>query len=118
MKGKPSRRVKLRLRRKKRIRNKINGTAERPRLTITRSAKHLYAQIIDDDLGVTLASVGSFKSKTERANADRCAELGKQLASQCKDKKIEALVFDKNGYTYHGRVKAFADAVREGGLNF
>ena len=118
MRNKPSHRVSLRLRRKKRIRNKIEGTALRPRLTITRSAKHMYAQIIDDSKGVTLASVGSFKNKEDRANKEKCVELGKELGALCKERKIESLVFDKNGYSYHGRVKAFADAVRECGMNF
>jgi large subunit ribosomal protein L18 len=107
----------LRANRKKRIRKKIDGIEGRPRLTIHRSAKHLYAQVIDDVTGKTLESVHSFKDD-RRANKDFCAELGKKLAEKCKSKNINALVFDKNGYAYHGRVKAFADGVREGGINF
>jgi len=112
-------RAALRLRRKLRIRKKINGTVERPRLSIYRSSAHLFAQVIDDVGGKTIVSVGSFsKGKAERANKDRCSELGKQLAAKCKEKNITCVVFDKNGFNYHGRVKAFADGAREGGLDF
>lgn len=110
---------KLRLRRKKRIRLKVKGTPARPRLSVFRSARHIYAQVIDDMSGITLASVNSFsKDDKRRANTDRCSELGKSLAQACKEKSIEKVVFDKNGYTYHGRVKALADGAREGGLLF
>ena len=109
----------LRLRRKLRIRKKISGTTERPRLSIFRSNEHVFAQVIDDTAGTTLASIGSFaKGKGDRANVERCTELGKQLAAKCKAKNITAVVFDKNGFMYHGRVKAFADGAREGGLSF
>lgn len=110
----------LRDRRKKRIRKKITGTAEKPRLSIFRSAKHVYAQVIDDDAGLTIAAVGSFENKgqTNRAGKDRCAELGKKLAEACAAKNVSSVVFDKNGYAFHGRVKAFADGAREGGLKF
>lgn len=75
--------------------------------------------MIDDVAGVTMVSIGSFaKGKADRANVERCTELGKQLAAKCKAKSITAVVFDKNGFNYHGRVKAFADGAREGGLNF
>lgn len=110
---------KLRLRRKKRVRKRVSGTGDRPRLTISRSASHIYAQVIDDSLGKTLASIHSFgKGKTDRANAENCAKLGKEFAEVCKKQSISQVVFDKNGYAYHGRVKAFADGAREGGLNF
>lgn len=109
-----------RAKRKIRIKKKITGTNDRPRLSVFRSAKHLYAQVIDDVAGKTLASVHSFanKGKTERADKDKCQALGKQLAEVCKSKSISAVVFDKNGFAYHGRVKAFADGAREGGLQF
>jgi large subunit ribosomal protein L18 len=110
----------LRERRKKRIRKKIGGgTAERPRLSVFRSDTHVYAQVIDDLKGVTLASVSSFeKGKHRRANIGVCEELGKTLAERCKAKNIGAVVFDKNGFAYHGRVKALADGARDGGLQF
>ena len=109
----------LRLRRKKRVRKKIYGTTERPRLSVFRSASHLYAQVIDDTTGRTLASVSSFeKGSHKRANVGVCTELGKTLAERCTAKDINTVVFDKNGFTYHGRVKALADGAREGGLSF
>ena len=114
-----SRRLQLRLRRKKRIRKKISGTAERPRLSIFRSASHVYAQVIDDLSGNTLAFVSSFeKGNHRRANKEVCTELGKTLAERCKAKNVDTVVFDKNGFSYHGRVAAFADGAREGGLKF
>ncbi|SME88806.1 50S ribosomal protein L18 [Pseudobacteriovorax antillogorgiicola] len=109
----------LRLKRKKRIRKKLSGTGERPRLSLFRSARHIYAQVINDETGVTLASVNSYKKGSNaRANKDLCTELGKQLAEACKSKNIEKVVFDKNGYAFHGRVEAFASGAREGGLQF
>ena len=108
-----------RLRRHRRVRGKIRGTAERPRLLVFRSNRGIFAQLIDDDAGKTLASagwtsLGSFKgNKTEQA-----AEVGKQLAASAKQAGIETAVFDRGGYLYHGRVKALADGAREGGLSF
>ena len=108
-----------RLRRHRRVRGKIRGTAERPRLGIFRSNRGIFAQLIDDDAGKTVASagwtaLGSFKgNKTEQA-----AEVGKQLAASAKKAGIETAVFDRGGYLYHGRVKALADGAREGGLSF
>jgi large subunit ribosomal protein L18 len=112
-------RLEHRLRRKQRVRKKISGTPERPRLSVFRSARHLSAQVIDDVTGITLVSVASFeKGNHGNANVEACGALGKVLAERCQAKKITAIVFDKNGYQYHGRVKAFADGAREGGLNF
>lgn len=109
----------LRTRRKMRVRKKINGTTERPRISIFRSDSHMSAQVIDDLQGKTLVSVSSFeKGKHQRANIAVCTALGKTLAERCKAKNISAVVFDKNGFTYHGRVKALADGAREGGLKF
>jgi large subunit ribosomal protein L18 len=118
--AKTSQRAVLRERRKKRIRKKIGGgTAERPRLSVFRSDTHIYAQVIDDLKGVTLASVSSFeKGSHQRANIGVCQELGKKLAERCKAKDITGVVFDKNGFSYHGRVKALAEGAREGGLQF
>ncbi len=114
------RRQRLKTRRKLRIRKKISGTSERPRLTVFRSSQHIYAQVIDDVKGHTLASVSSFENEGRhgRANKDLCLELGKLIAKRCSEKEIKAIVFDKNGNRYHGRVKAFADGAREGGLDF
>lgn len=114
-----SKKRELRLKRKKRTRMRMEGTAERPRLSIFRSSRHVYAQVIDDLSGNTLASISSFKKGgAERANTEFCVELGKKLAAKCKEKNVSKVVFDKNGYTYHGRVKAFADGAREAGLQF
>ncbi|MGE0171546.1 MAG: 50S ribosomal protein L18 [Oligoflexales bacterium] len=107
----------LRKKRKLRIRKKVAGSVERPRLTVYRSATNIYAQVIDDVTGKTLASIHSFKSD-KRAGKEQCSSLGKELAAKCKEQKITQLVFDKNGYAFHGRVKAFADGVREGGIKF
>ena len=105
--------------RKKRIRKKVFGTGERPRLSVFRSSRHVYAQVINDISGETLAAVHSFKKGAElRANKDACLALGKKLAEVCKAKNITRVVFDKNGYAYHGRVMALAEGAREGGLEF
>ena len=109
----------IRLKRKKRIRRSISGTTERPRLSVYRSVRHLYAQVIDDVTGKTLEHVHSFKKGAAgNANKEVCSELGKKLAEKCKAKNITKVVFDKNGFSYHGRLKAFADGAREGGLDF
>lgn len=109
-----------RLRRKQRIRSKITGTSERPRLTIFRSSKHLYAQVIDDTEGKTLVSVSTVEKDHGKAGSNKvnAEALGKRIADRAKSSKIEQVVFDRNGYIYHGVVKAFADAARESGLRF
>lgn len=106
--------------RRKRIRSKISGTAKRPRLSIFRSNKYIYAQLIDDENGQTLMSIsGSLKANKEKAKkVDISKKLGKLLAEKAKEKKIEEVIFDRGGYRYLGRVKAFAEGVREGGLKF
>ena len=109
--------------RRRRIRRKVNGTAERPRLAVFRSAKHIYAQVIDDVSGVTLASASTV-SKDLRGNladsnkTDAAKKVGALLAEQCKGKSITQVVFDRGGFLFHGRVKALADAAREAGLDF
>ncbi len=110
----------LKARRKSRIRKKVSGTTERPRLSVFRSARHVYAQVIDDTTGHTLAAASSFEHDAVRTsgNVVACAEIGKVLAQRCIDKKITKVVFDKNGNKYHGRIKALADGAREGGLAF
>lgn len=117
--SKTAKKAQLRERRKLRARKKINGTNERPRLSVYRSDRHVYAQVIDDLAGHTLASVSSFeKGNHKRANLGVCTELGKALAERCKAKNIGAVVFDRNGFAYHGRIKALAEGAREGGLSF
>jgi large subunit ribosomal protein L18 len=109
-----------RARRKKRIRKKIFGAPERPRLTVFRSLRHIYAQIIDDTKGQTLVSA-STKEKglsSVGANKTNATEVGKRLAERATAAKIETVVFDRNGYIYHGCVKALADGAREKGLRF
>ena len=116
---KRSLKIELLSRRKKRIRRKINGTAERPRLSVFRSTKHVYVQVIDDVARRTLAMVSSFgKSSSGKADVSGCKDLGKKLADKCLEKHIKTIVFDRNGYAYHGRVKALAEGMREGGVQF
>ena len=119
MRHKPLAKIELLRRRKKRIRKKIDGTAERPRLSVFRSARHVYAQVIDDDKQQTLAMIRSFgKDASGRANVAKCKELGGKLATLCQQKNIATVVFDRNGFAYHGRIKALAEGVREGGVHF
>lgn len=107
----------------KRIRKKVTGTAARPRLCVHFSGKHVYAQVVDDDAGKTLiaaattekAVLGKNKSASNRASAE---VVGKTIAERAKAKKIDNVVFDRGGFIYHGKVKALADAAREGGLKF
>lgn len=100
-----------------RIRAKIHGTADKPRLAFFRSNKQVYAQIIDDDKGITLCATNSLKSKGLGLRA-RAEELGKQIAEEAKKNKITSICFDRGGFLYTGSVKAFADAARSGGLKF
>ena len=109
----------LRARRHKRIRNKITGTAERPRLTVHRSNKGLEAQVIDDLAGRTLAAASwRDASIVSLQRADRAAKVGALVAERAKAAGVSSVVFDRGGYLYHGRVKALADSAREGGLQF
>lgn len=105
------------LRRHKRVRMKVKGTSERPRLSVYRSLKHIYAQIIDDDSGRTLVSVSSL-GKSAQGNVKTASEIGKNLAEVAKASNLERVVFDRGGCLYHGRIKALADSAREGGLIF
>jgi large subunit ribosomal protein L18 len=105
-----------------RIRKRVTGTAERPRLAVHFSGKHVYAQVIDDDAGKTLVSaatteeeIGGKKAGANRASAEK---VGKAIAERLLSKKVENVVFDRGGFLYHGKVKALADAAREGGLKF
>jgi large subunit ribosomal protein L18 len=100
-----------------RIRRKLAGTAERPRLNVYRSLNHIYAQVIDDQAGVTIASASTIKVKTG-GNIAAAKEIGKTIAELAKEKGVTKVVFDRGGYLYHGRIKALADAAREAGLEF
>lgn len=100
------------------IRKKISGTAERPRLTVFRSNTQIYAQLIDDVNGVTLASASSLGNKDKVTKTEQAAVVGKLIAKNAVAAGIQEVVFDRNGYLYHGRVKQLADAAREGGLKF
>jgi len=121
--GSTQKREAMRIKRKKRIRKKVQGTSQRPRLTVFRSARHIYAQIIDDTCGETLAAASTMekqvrdqgKYENKVAAAD---EIGKLLAQRASGKGITSVVFDRNGYMYHGRVRAVSEAARKNGLDF
>ena len=102
-----------------RIRRRLTGTPERPRLNVYRSLNHIYAQVIDDSKGVTLVSASTVAAKSKTGgNVAAAKEIGKQIAERAKEKGISKVVFDRGGYLYHGRIKALADAAREAGLEF
>lgn len=105
---------------KKRIRKRISGTAQLPRLTVFRSNKQIYAQLIDDLNGVTLVAASSYKNKKadKLAKVEQAQVVGKEIAEKAVKAGINSVVFDRNGYLYHGRVKSLADSAREGGLKF
>ena len=109
-----------RLKRHRRVRKNISGTAERPRLNVFRSLNHIYAQIIDDTKGVTLVSASSMDKEFNQygGNCEGAKEVGKAVAQKALEKGIKAVVFDRGGYIYHGRVAALAEGAREGGLDF
>ncbi len=113
-------RTRARLRRKVSIRKRIHGTAARPRLTVFRSNQHMYAQIVDDDAGRTLASASTLTLELDGhgGNTKAAAAVGAAIGAAACGKGIEQVVFDRNGYLYHGRIKALADAAREAGLKF
>ncbi len=107
-----------RLRIKHRIRRDLKGTAERPRLSVFRSNAQIYAQVINDDLGTTLVSASSISIDQKVTKTEQAKMVGQELASRALAAGISTVVFDRNGYLYHGRVKSLADAAREGGLKF
>lgn len=112
-----------RSRRKMRIRKKIRGTSERPRLVVFRSNSSIYAQLVDDDAGTTIVAssslaLGKAQGVAMKANKETASVVGKEIARLAKEKNIDEVVFDRNGYIYHGRVKSLADGAREGGLKF
>ena len=103
---------------KRRIRKKITGTANVPRLSVFRSNKQIYAQLIDDTTGKTLVAAASYKQNETGTKVEQAAAVGKMLADKAIKAGVSTVVFDRNGYLYHGRVKSLADAAREGGLKF
>jgi large subunit ribosomal protein L18 len=119
-----SQRLHSRIARHERVRNKVSGTAERPRLCVRRSLKHIYAQLVDDTTGISLAQVASTskevlaKLSDASTKTDASTAIGEIIAAKAKEKGISAVVFDRGGYIYHGRVKAVAEAARTAGLEF
>jgi len=112
-----------RLKRQTRVRKKITGSPARPRLNVFKSARHIYAQLIDDTTGVTLAAASTLTDDVSEGlaytgNADAAAKVGAAIAKKALEKEITAVVFDRNGFLYHGRIKALAEAARENGLSF
>lgn len=116
---KTANKTKARLKAKARIRKKLEGTEARPRLVVFKSAKHMYAQLIDDQTGRTLASASTVALEIKKSgNKDAAKAVGGEIAKQATAKKIKDVVFDRSGYVYHGRVRAVAEGAREAGLNF
>ena len=123
MASKTNPRQQARLKRKKRIRKKISGSPERPRLSVFRSSKHIYAQLIDDDSGATLVAVSTLhpdvrQQEKVKGKIEDAKRVGTMIADEAKAKGITQVVFDRNGFLYHGRVRALATAAREAGLEF
>ena len=114
--AKTARKVTQRARIRRRIRAKVSGTPERPRLSVFRSNKHIYAQLIDDMAGVTLAAASTREAEASGAGVEASKAVGQRLAERAKAAGVERAVFDRGGYRYHGNVKALADGAREGGL--
>ena len=104
--------------RRKRVRSRVTGSEDRPRLSVFKANAHIYAQLIDDATGKTLASASSKEVKAKGKKSDAAKEVGKILAAKALAKSIKAVKFDRGGFAYHGRVKALADGAREGGLEF
>ncbi|MDX1546993.1 MAG: 50S ribosomal protein L18 [Rhodothermales bacterium] len=113
-----NKKVARRMRVKRGVRAKVQGTQERPRLSVFRSNSNIYAQLIDDLAGHTLAAASSLEDGVEGTPTEQAQAVGKQLAARAKEAGIEHVVFDRNGYRYHGRVRAVAEGAREGGLTF
>jgi large subunit ribosomal protein L18 len=113
-----SARTVARLTKKIRIRKTVKGTEERPRLCVFRSGKHMYAHVINDVTGMTMVTASSLVLKTDKSGKDLAKAVGQEVAKLAIAKSIKSVVFDRNGYIYHGRVQALAEGAREGGLNF
>lgn len=118
LKNKTAAKATKRLKNKARIRKKVGGSPERPRLSVFRSGRHIYAQIIDDVNGKTLAAASSLSSKLKSSNVESAKAIGQEVAKKALSQNIKNVVFDRSGYVFHGRVKAIADGAREAGLNF
>ena len=121
--GNTSPKLQSRLKRKKRIRKNISGNPDRPRMSVFRSAKHIYAQVVDDTSGATIVSASTLdkefkESKTEGKKAEIAKAVGNLIGKRALDKGIKKVVLDRNGFLYHGRIKALSDGAREAGLNF
>ncbi|MCQ2190983.1 MAG: 50S ribosomal protein L18 [Paludibacteraceae bacterium] len=114
MTEKTLRRIKI----KKSIRSKVSGTSSKPRMTVFRSNKQIYVQVINDETGTTLASASSLKMTEKVAKKEQAAKVGEAIAKKAIEAGISEVVFDRNGYLYHGRIKELADAARNGGLKF
>ena len=118
LKNKTSNKVNKRLKNRARIRKKVDGSVERPRLAVFRSGKHIYAQIVDDSSGKTLASYSTLEGELKNKNIETAKKVGAEVAKRALAKNIKSVVFDRSGYVFHGRVKAVADGAREAGLSF
>ena len=116
--NKTSHKVTKRLKNRARIRKKVDGDTERPRLTVYRSSKHIYAQIIDDSTGSTLASFSTLEGNLDKKNLSFAKQVGQEIAKRALSKNIKSVVFDRSGYVFHGRIKAVAEGAREAGLSF
>jgi len=119
--GSGNKKAVARKRRHTRVRKKVNGTADRPRLVISRSARHIFVQVVDDTVGQTVASASTMEKDLRvatSAKSDKAREVGKLVASRAKAAGVDTVVFDRGGNKYHGRVAALADGAREGGLEF
>jgi large subunit ribosomal protein L18 len=117
-KKKTSFKVTKRLKNKARIRKKVDGDQERPRMAVFRSGRHIYAQVIDDAAGKTLVSYSTLEGNVKTKNIDSAKAVGAELAKRAMAKNIKSVVFDRSGYVFHGRIKAVADGAREAGLSF
>ena len=118
LKNKTSHKVNKRLKNKARIRKKVDGNAERPRLSVFRSGRHIYAQVVDDNTGKTLAAFSTLEGNLTSKNVETAKKVGQEVAKRALAKNIKSVVFDRSGYVFHGRVKAVADGARETGLSF
>lgn len=118
LKNRTSAKVTKRLKNKARIRKKVDGDGERPRLSVFRSSRHVYAQIIDDVTGKTLVAYSTLEGNLNTKNVSSAKQVGAEIAKRALGKNIKSVVFDRSGYVFHGRVKAVADGAREAGLSF
>ncbi len=118
LKNKTAHKVTKRLKNKARIRKKVDGHGDRPRLSVYRSGRHVYAQIIDDTNGKTLVAFSTLEGDLKTKNVDSAKKVGMEIAKRAMDKNIKNVVFDRSGYVFHGRIKAVADGAREAGLSF